>query len=273
MVLDPSNEPFPIQVQRQVAGMQVVEIQELPYPYFVDVRTDSMSKESRIVSNLPPVTMQWVSPLIVDEEGQTGREVDVLLSSSKDSWVSTATNVQPDMQLYPEYGFPIEGEQKARPLAVAIRGSFDSYFSGKPSPFAASESLTETVDVPLGTIEVSPESSRLVVVGSTEFIDDVVLDLSRNLSADRYLYNLQFVQNAVDWAVEDDDLLSIRSRGTYARLLTDLDTGQHSFWEGLNYALVLVALVAVGVVWQLRRRGEEPMELVVPGQEKGGTDE
>jgi ABC-2 type transport system permease protein len=273
MVLDPRNEPFPIQVQRQVAGMQVYEIQQLPYPYFVDVRTDSMSQESRIVSNLPPVTMHWASPLIVDEEEESGREVEVLLSSSEDSWVSSETNVQPDTQLYPEYGFPIEGEQKARPLAVSIRGSFDSYYADKASPFANSETLTETLDVPLGTIEVSPESSRLVVVGSAEFIDDVILDLSRSLSADRYLYNLQLVQNAVDWAVEDEDLLSIRSRGTYARLLNDMDAGQHSFWEGLNYALGLVALVAVGVVWHLRRRAEEPMELVVPGQEKGGADE
>ena len=127
--------------------------------------------------------------------------------------------------------------------------------------------------MPLGTIEVSPESSRLVVVGSAEFIDDVVLELSRSLSADRYLYNLQFVQNAVDWAMEDEDLLSIRSRGTYARLLNDLDRGQHSFWEGLNYALGLVSLAAVGIVWHLRRRGEKPMELMEPGQEKGGADE
>jgi ABC-2 type transport system permease protein len=272
MVLDPSNEPFPIQVQRQVAGMQVYEIQQLPYPFFVDVRSDSMSQESRIVSDLPPVTMHWASPLIVDEE-EAGREVEVLLSSSEDSWVTTGTNVQPDTQTYPEYGFPVEGEQESRPLALSIRGAFDSYFADKPSPFAATESLTATVDVPLGTIEVSPESSRLVVIGSAEFIDDVVLDLSRSLSADRYLYNLQLVQNAVDWAVEDEDLLSIRSRGTYARLLNDLDAGQHSFWEGLNYALGLVALVAVGVVWHLRRRGEEPMELVVPGQEEGGADE
>jgi ABC-2 type transport system permease protein len=122
----------------------------------------------------------------------------------------------------------------------------------------------------LGTIEVSPDSSRLVVVGSAEFIDDIILDLSRNLSADRYLYNLQLVQNAVDWSVEDNDLLSIRSRGTYARLLNDLDRGQQTFWEALNYGLMLVSLVVIGVVWHLRRRGEQPMKLV---KAKGGSDE
>jgi ABC-2 type transport system permease protein len=100
-----------------------------------------------------------------------------------------------------------------------------------------------------------------------------MLELSQSLSADRYLQNLQLVQNAVDWSVEDEDLLSIRSRGTYARLLKDLEEGQQSFWEGLNYALALASLVAIGVVWQVRRRSEEPMELVEPGRETGGSDE
>jgi ABC-type uncharacterized transport system involved in gliding motility auxiliary subunit len=86
------------------------------------------------------------------------------------------------------------------------------------------------------------------------------------LSQDRYLNSLQFMQNAVDWAVEDEDLLSIRSRGTYARLLEPLEKGRQSFWEVLNYAVVLVALVVIGGVWTLRRRSEQPMELVEPDE-------
>jgi ABC-2 type transport system permease protein len=101
-----------------------------------------------------------------------------------------------------------------------------------------------------------------VVVGSSEFLDDVVLDISRNVSQDRYLYNLQFLENAVDWAVEDEDLLSIRSRGTYARLLSDLDSREQTFWEGLNYAVALFGLIALGMMWNMRQRGEEPIELV-----------
>jgi hypothetical protein len=73
----------------------------------------------------------------------------------------------------------------------------------------------------------------------------------------------------VDWSVEDEDLLTIRSRGTYARLLNPLEEGQQTFWEVLNYALVLLALVVIGGVWTLRRRSEQPMALVdeTPGPE------
>jgi ABC-2 type transport system permease protein len=221
-----------------------------------------MDKESAIVSNLPAVTMHWGSPLTVDEAKNQGREVTLLLQSSEQSWLRSELDMQPNPTMYPSHSFPVEGEQQSRPLAVSIRGSFESFFKDRASPFEATQPVTETVGAPLGTIEVSPESSRLVVIGSNEFIDDAVLELSRSLSADRYLNNLQFMQNAVDWAAEDEDLLTIRSRGTYARLLKPLEGGQQSFWEVLNYALVLLALAVIGVVWTLRRRSEQPMPLV-----------
>ena len=264
MVLDPRNEPFPVQIQRQVGGIQVVEIQEVDYPFFVDVRPDSMAKDSPVVSRLPAVTLQWASPLEIDEGLNVERQVTVLLQSSDESWLRTNIDVMPNTELYPQYGFPVEGEQKARPLAVALRGSFESYYKDRASPFQeetveATSPLTETVEPPLGTIEVSPESSRLIVIGSAEFIDDAVLDISSRLSADRYLNSLQLVQNAVDWSVEDEDLLSIRTRGTYARLLKPMEPRQQSIWEALNYAVALLALVAIGGVWNLQRRSEEPL--------------
>jgi ABC-2 type transport system permease protein len=164
--------------------------------------------------------------------------------------------------LYPLHGFPVEGEQKAHVLAVAVRGSFESYYKENASPFEAGATMTDTVASPLGTVEVSPESARLVVVGSSEFIDDAVLDLSRSLAPERYLNNLQFVQNAVDWSVEDEDLLTIRSAGSTVRLLQPLDNAQKATWMGANYAVALLALIAIGVVWYVRRRGERPMDLV-----------
>lgn len=260
MVLDPRNEPFPVQVARKAGSMQVIEIQQVNYPYFVDVRPDSMDKQSPIVANLPAVTLQWASPLSLDQEKMQGRQVSILLQSTAQSWLRDSLNIQPQPDLYPEYGFPVEGEQAARPLAVALRGSFDSFFKGKASPFQTEITATTSITEPvLGTIETSPESARLVVIGSAEFIDDAVLNISSRLFSDRYLNNLQFVQNAVDWSAEDEDLLSIRSRGTYARLLKPLDQGDQQMWEGLNYAFALVAVVAIGVVWNVRRRKETPL--------------
>jgi ABC-2 type transport system permease protein len=280
-VLDPRNEPFPRQRQRQVGNMSVIELEQVNYPFFVDVRQDSMNEESAIVSNLPAITLQWVSPIEVDETANQERDVTVLLESTQESWLRSDLSVDPDTDSYPQYGFPVEGEQAAHPLAVSVRGSFESYFRDRPSPFeegteaevpAAPGPGQETPDAPeqpvLGTIESSPESARLVVVGSSEFLNDAVLGLSQSLSPERYLNNLSFLLNAVDWSVEDEDLLTIRTRGTQARLLRDLTREQQSFWEGLNYAVALLGLIAIGIVWNVRQRGEEPIEALRVAVEK-----
>ena len=275
LVMDTQNEPFPVVVNRNLNGVQVQEIQAINYPFFVDVRPDGMAKDHPIAANLPAVTMQWVSPLTLDEDKNADRTVGKLLNSSSNSWLRSDTNIQPDLQAYPETGFPIEGEQKSHLLAVAIQGSFESFFKGKESPLQAPDTEGETASPPpapdpaasVGVIEKSPESARLVVIGSSEFLDDAVFDISRNLTRDRYLNNLQFAQNAVDWAVEDLDLLNIRARASQVQVLKPMPEKEQSFWEGLNYALVLLALIVVGAIWYLRRRNEKEMELV--GKDEG----
>jgi ABC-2 type transport system permease protein len=274
MVMDPQNEPFPIQVPRQVGGVSVIEMQQIGYPFFVDVRRDGMAGESPIVANLPAVTLQWSSPLQIDESANEGREVTVLLRSTANSWLRTDLNVNPSLDLYPELGFPIEGERTSRPLAVSIRGSFGSYFSGQPSPFEGAEAGEESGEAQpvVGTIEASPGSARLVVVGSGEFLDDVVLDISKSQFPDRYRNNLQLLQNAVDWCLEDEDLLSIRSRGTYARLLRPMQEAEQRRWELGNYVVALLGLFAIAVVWYWWRRNEQPVIPVDADAEQGGEE-
>lgn len=262
MVLDPQNEPFPVQQPRSVGGVTVNEVQQLPYPYFPDVRSDGMARNNPITSNLSAVTLQWASPLTSTLPSSADHEVTVLLSSTAKSWTRASLEVTPDTEKYPSLGFPVEGPPRSYPLALALHGTLQSYFKDKPSPLQPAAGVTQTVTGTVGTVASSPNSARLVVFGSTEFIDDALLQLSQSISGDRYLYNLQLVQNAVDWSVEDQDLLSIRSRGTFARLLEPLSKGQETLWEGLNYGVALLALAAIGVVWTMRRRREQPMALV-----------
>ena len=136
LVFDPQNEPFPTQVARNIGGLEVQEVQALDYPPFVDIRSDGMDQESPILANLQAVTLNWASPITVDEAGNEGREVAVLLRSSPGSWLRTDTNIQPDPESYPGLGFPIEGQPQSYPLAVSVQGSFESFYSGKPSPIA-----------------------------------------------------------------------------------------------------------------------------------------
>lgn len=275
LVMDPQNEPFPVQVERQVNGMTVREIQAINYPFFVDVRSNAMDQGNPIVSQLQAVTLNWASPVTLDEAKNKDRQATVLLKSSPNAWLRTDSNIQPNLQQYPNVGFAVEGERAARPLAVAVRGSFESFFAGKSSPLAqaaAAAAPTDGAPTPTpapqtsGVIEKSPDTARLVVVGSGDFLTDIVFQISSSLTPDRYLNSLQFVQNAVDWSVEDLDLLGIRSRGQTTRVLSPMSEAAQRTWEIVNYALALAALAGIGVMWNARRRNEKPLPLVAPNQ-------
>jgi ABC-2 type transport system permease protein len=93
-------------------------------------------------------------------------------------------------------------------------------------------------------------------------VDDFVLQLAYQLSGEQYLNSLTFLQNAVDWSLEDEDLLSIRSRGTAVRVLESMPDGSQAAWESANYLIALVLLVGFYLFWQYKKRNEKPLELL-----------
>ena len=222
-----------------------------------------MAGQSAITADLPAVTMQWTTELSIDGEKTINNEVTPLLWSSDGSWVSGSQSVQPDPTVFPEYGFPVEGEQQSRTLAVSIRGPFESHFKGQPSPLQGE--VQDGQSVSGRVIESSPESSRLIIISSSEFLSDSVLEISRAVSADRTVLNLQFLQNAVDWSAEDEELLGLRFQGSQTHLLKPLDEREQTLWEIANYGVALFALLIIGGVWAIHQRSETPITLVDDG--------
>ena len=287
LVLDPQNQPFPTQVMRNAGGIQVQEIQAINYPFFVDVRQKGMDTKLGVTNNLANVALYWTSPVVITatNAAQTNAQTrtlavaaTTLLQSSPNAWLSSDTNIQPDFDRYPGSGFNVAGPLGVQPLAVSLQGAFGSYFAGRPNPLAEaaaatavpdpggsgpiSTTLANTASAPIVTPLLQAEdSARLVVVGSSEFVDDAVLQMASSLAGEQVLNNVQFVQNAVDWAAEDTDLLSLRSRGLATHLLEPLEEAQQQFWELLTYILVLSGLVAAGAAVYAWRRRARPMAL------------
>ena len=256
-----------MQTQRDVGDMIVTEIQALDYPFFIDVRPNGLDADSPVVNNLPLATMSWASPVTVDESILTDARVTTLIRSSDASWETTAADPQPNLELYPEFGFALSDQVASYPLAVAVESSFSSYFVDKPSPFdsadgelAADPAATESE--PIGLIERSPEGVRIVVLGSSEFVNDTVYQISANFAGDRFVSNLQLIANAIDWFSEDLSLASIRSRGSVARILPAISREAQDRWVLINYAVAIIGLIAIAVLWQAQRRAEQPLELV-----------
>ncbi|MBK5969640.1 MULTISPECIES: Gldg family protein [Thiorhodovibrio] len=153
LVLDARNTPFPIPVQRDLGGFQVEEIQMLDYPYFPDLRGDSLSADNGITANLGQLTMNWASPIRIGASASAEAEADaqdqpiapadlsnrvaVLLQSSPDAWTSESTEIQPNFDAYGPLGFPTGDDIGRKTLAVAVNGPFKSAFAGQASPLLA----------------------------------------------------------------------------------------------------------------------------------------
>ena len=270
LVMDTRNAPFPMQTQRDLGDMVVTEVQALDYPFFVDIRPDALSADSSVVNSLPFVTMNWASPLFIDETMLDSAAVTTLMRSSSASWLTTDSNLQPDLETWPGLGFPLGDVQDQFPLAVAVESSFDSFFIDQPSPFgedAADAISADDADAgteSIGMLERSPDGTRMIVLGSSEFVNDNVYQISLSFGGDRFASNLLLISNAIDWFTEDVSLASIRSRGSVTRILPPISEAEQSQWTLLNYAVALISLFLIGVVWQLQRRAEQPIALIAP---------
>jgi ABC-2 type transport system permease protein len=277
LVLDPQNTPIPVPIERNVGGYQVQQIQLLDYPPFADIRGDGLAQKDAPTVGLSQLTVSWPAPIVVDEAKLDGRQVVKLIETSPNSWDSGSMDGVPDYETYPAAGFP-KGEKIGSQLVGAMMtGTFNSYFAGKPSPLAKDAEPAETkpdaenphaADAPdkaagedargkptfTSVIERSPESARIILVSSGTFVSDDLLQLAGSVNQTVYDTPLAFVQNAVEWSLEDRGLLELRSRGgQFSRTLEPMEAGSQAFWEYFNYVLALIGLAIVYVIHRALR--------------------
>ena len=272
MVMDPVNTALPVPVERYVGTVPVREIQHLPYPLFPDLREDQLNADNLITSGLDQLTVNWISPVSINTAASGGsRKSAVLLQSSDQSWVSRDASVVPDYKEFPGEGFAVSGDRAARTLAIAVEGGFNSYFKDKPSPLLAAARPTPSAEasavdaknsaggqssgslLATSVIEKSPPSARIILVGSNAFATDTVLTMASEGMGTLYTKPLEFMQNVIDWSLEDQGLLSIRGRSRFSQTLVPLRPDEQALWEYLNYGLALAALLGT---WLWRRRSQ-----------------
>lgn len=261
LVMDPQNAAFPLPVTRNLGGFQLQELRMLDYPYFIDVRNKGLNQENPITADLPQVTLAWGAPIRVDKDKQGQRRITKLLRSSDQSWLSKSTDIMPRIDSQGLSAYQAEGETGSQLLSVISSGRFDSYFAGKPSPLLTQQEAPEQKESEEktfgGVIEHSPESARIILFSSNDFLTDSVVHLAGSSSRGEYLNSLQLIANTVDWSLEDAGLLSIRSRGHFNRTLPPMAQGEQMFWEYLNYALAALALGLVALIQRRRHKARQ----------------
>ena len=257
MILDPRNSPFPVPVQRNLGGFAVEETHMVNYPYFLDIRNDGMNERNPMTTGLTQITMNWASPIEIDQSKNSQRQIARILESSRQSWSSDATLLQPDFRRNPEMGFTPTGEPEKKLVAAAVSGKFTSFFTGKPSPVLTGEPAETPANQKMPSqppkppeqkqiigqqIDLSPENSRILLFASSTFANDTMLNIGSAVTRTNYLNPAQAIANAIDWTLEDQGLLSIRGRSHYSRSLAPLPRSMQVFWEYLNYGLAGIGL-------------------------------
>jgi ABC-2 type transport system permease protein len=132
-------------------------------------------------------------------------------------------------------------------VGVAMEGRFKSFFTDNENPFARSSSR------PRGLLERSPESARIVLYSSNDFMSDKVLNSLVAASGTQYLGPLDLLSNTLDWALQDEQLLQIRSRAHFNRTLPPMERQAQLLIEYFNYGLALLWLVVLALLTWLRR--------------------
>jgi ABC-2 type transport system permease protein len=240
----------------------------------VDIREGGLAKGDAPTVGLNQLTLAWASPLKVDEAKAKGRRVVKLLESSSGSWESPSADVRPDFKAHPELGFE-PGKQTGRKLlGVAMEGQFTSFFAGKPSPLAKdagdkpADAKPEAADPNqpkadgkasiTGVIERSPDSARIILVGSSSFLSDDLLQVISSVDRPQYQTPMRFAENLVDWSLEDRQLLALRGRGgQFSRTLPRMDEAEQMTWEYANYGFALLGLFAIYLFRRLARASAE----------------
>ena len=272
-VMDYQNTAFPVPVVRQVGAFRFQDLQMRDYPYFIDVRDDGLNQDLAFTAELPQLTVAWASPLDVDEEANAERSVTNLFHSSDASWRSSSTEIMPNLGAEGDVVYTPEGDVGQNQLAVMVEGRFDSFFDESPLLDEAEaiddesdaddesaeedESEEDTLGTVATLIDKSPESARLIVIGSASFLADQTVRMIGSADGTIYTASLELMANIVDWAVEDQSLLGIRSRGHFNRTLDPTPQDEQRIWEYVNYALALAGLLLVFGISRQRRRARE----------------
>lgn len=245
-VLDEQNALFPRPVQRRVGGMTLQSVELTPYPFFVDVRTSGFERGHPALAGLNGVTFPWASPVTLDPP--EGVEGTVLARSTGAAWTASTGSLEATGPL---------GETGEQTLAVVLEGTFPSHFADKPNPHFGGGAGDG--DATGRTVKSSLPDARVAVVAAPEMVSDLILNLAGQPGGEVHRGNLQFLQNLIDWSVEDTALLEIRSAGAFARTLDPLSEEEAALFEAVQYVLALVLLAGIAVGPRSRRRAVQPL--------------
>jgi ABC-type uncharacterized transport system involved in gliding motility auxiliary subunit len=246
MVLDANAKRIPVQ---RNTGFMTVQSYEV-YNHWVAAAGQGVSRGHPVTAGLPGFTFFWPSSLT--PRTIPGVSCETLIASGRDSWILKDRFPTSPYEA-PSFRALAANSDGRYPLALALSGTFPSYFAGKPVPSRGADAgVADTAK------KDSSAETRLIVVGDADACRDLLMRSSESE------YNMVFFENAADWLSGEDSLMSIRGRAGRDMSLSRIEDKPSRdavilFSQVINLAGIPLLIAGAGIFRYLRRR--EPHEV------------
>jgi gliding-associated putative ABC transporter substrate-binding component GldG len=231
----------------------------VPYPFWVKIMGEYFASDHPIVNRLESMVLPWAGHLEILEDRIPTIEVTELARSTKYSWIQKGFfDLNPKNQYSPN-----QDAMKSRTMAIALAGTFKSFFADKTiPPVEKKDKEEEQAGADKGNNnqkkeqvadedrEILKESvdTKIIVVGNGRFITE---NFDMQFEGNRI-----FFLNAIDWCTIGDYLMGIRSRESADRPLMIIPDRARSAIRYVNIfgVSILLMLFGLGRFYMHRRR-------------------
>jgi ABC-type uncharacterized transport system involved in gliding motility auxiliary subunit/ABC-type transport system involved in multi-copper enzyme maturation permease subunit len=247
LLMDVNN--FPLTIRSSDPLQNLLGGTPIPSPMHIEVTSDGMDTETSITNRLGFITYLWGTALTIDEEElkKHGLEARVIMHTSDSAWSVPAEAPLTQASLEP----PAEGDRY--PLMALVTGQFPDVYKDQerpewppPPPPRPGMPPQPQSNEPEGPAEpLTPAPGKLVLLGASQMFRS---DFLQRSNADLFL-------NSIDAITLGDELVNVRSRKLVDRTISKAKIDkQVNLWKFINYVLVSLVIITVGVVVTLVRR-------------------
>lgn len=217
------------------------QIELVPWYFFPILMPTSTNP---ILKNLDGIRTEFIGT--VDTIAAKGIKKEILLYSSPfNRLINTPSPIS--LQMVEERPDPDKFRTEPKPVAVLLEGKFPYLFQNRPVPLGIKEKVDLT--------HISEEAKMLIIADGDWLINQInTKDQSPYpLGWDRYTEqqyaNKIFLENTIDYFMNDERLISLRNREIKLRLLDQAKVKSEKLkWQLINVALPIFLILLAGFI-------------------------
>lgn len=199
-----------------------------------------------INTNIEPIYTQFVNGIDLLNKKNNIKKT-VLLQSSPFSKLQGMPTI---ISLKDIYKTPSKKDftQKNIPIAVLLEGTFISAYNNRVKPFAIKNNINKSVE------------SKMIVISDGDMIANAIkngqpLDLGIDKWSGQKYGNSEFLLNAVNYLLNDTELVTIRAKKIKIRFLNKQRAYKEAFkWQTINIIFPLLIMIFFGIIYTFFRK-------------------